>query len=87
MLSKNRTKLSLLMLLPSVTLAGGPLDSPAPPETFKMYSLDDICKRLATGAAGTQSAFTEPTSGPQVMGCSLNEMMDKAPAKDGIWTL
>jgi len=82
MLPKNRNKLSLLMLLPSATLAGGPIESPAPPEDFAMYSLDDICNRLATGAVGTKLAFTEPTSGPQIIGCSLNEMMDKAPAKD-----
>jgi formylglycine-generating enzyme required for sulfatase activity len=46
-----------------------------------MYSIWDICKRLETGAAGEKRTFQSPSSGPAPTGCSLNDIMDKAPAK------
>ncbi|OAD20747.1 protein containing DUF1566 [Candidatus Thiomargarita nelsonii] len=49
-----------------------------------MYSTGDICNRLDTGAAGSKKTFTDPTSGPGSTGCSLNDIMDKAPAKDNV---
>jgi len=44
-------------------LAGNP-DSPSAPGATNSYTLDDIYNRLDTGAAATQSTFTEPAAGP-----------------------
>jgi hypothetical protein len=49
-----------------------------------MYSIQSLCDRLQTGAAGSQNVFTEPTSGPGATGCTLNDVMTKAPAPDNI---
>jgi len=54
------------------------------PANTSSYSLQDICNRLETGAAGTQRNFTEPSSGPaDSADCTLNEVMEKAPAVTG----
>ena len=84
MLHKNRKLFSALILLPSATLAASPPDSPTPVDNSSraMYSIDDVCKRLETGAEGVKRAVTEPTCGPKMMTCSVNEMMEKAPSKD-----
>lgn len=79
-----KTHLSnLLILLPTITFAGT-LDSPAPPgePASAMYPMSDICQRLETGAPGTKQAFIEVTSAPSPSNCTLNDVMDKAPAKD-----
>ncbi len=62
MLLKTRKQLATLLILPATVFAG-PLDSPAPPTDpgSAMYSLDDICNRLTTGAAPTP--FNLPPSG------------------------
>jgi hypothetical protein len=61
----------------------GGLDSPGPPESTYSYTLEDIYDRLDAGAAGSQTAFTEPTSGPTAgTGHTLNEIMALAPAED-----
>ncbi len=72
----------LTTLIPSMSLAA-PLEPPAPPDNIgsAMYSIWDICKRLETGAAGEKRTFQSPRSGPAPTGCSLNDIMDKAPAK------
>jgi hypothetical protein len=61
----------------------GSLEPPGPPESTFSYSLEDIYNRLDTGAAGTQSTFTEPATGP-VAGTmhTLNEIIAIAPAID-----
>ena len=65
--------------------AGGTLDSPGPPGSTLSYTLPDVYNRLNAGMAGTQSTFTEPTSGPTVgTGHTLNEIMALAPAGDNI---
>jgi len=53
------------VLLSSVVfvLAGTP-DSPGAPGATNSYTLDDIYNRLDTGAAATQSTFTEPGAAP-----------------------
>jgi hypothetical protein len=57
--------------------APGTLDSPGPPESTLSYTLEDIYNRLDTGAAGTQSTFTEPSSGPTSgTGHTLDEIYD-----------
>jgi len=63
----------------------GTLDSPGGPDSdaAKMYTLEDIYNRLDSGAAGAQSTFTEPAAGPGTGTMhTLNEIMDKSPAKD-----
>ncbi|NIO71941.1 MAG: hypothetical protein GTN71_23690, partial [Anaerolineae bacterium] len=63
--------------------APGTLDSPGPPESTLSYTLEDIYNRLDTGAAGTQSTFTEPATGPTAgTGHTLDEIMVIAPAVD-----
>ncbi|RKZ92748.1 MAG: hypothetical protein DRR19_03280 [Candidatus Parabeggiatoa sp. nov. 1] len=80
---KNLTTFNLLTLLPAITLAGS-LDSPAPPgdPASGMYPLSDICNRLDTGAPGAKKSFIEVTSGPRPSGCTLNNVMEKAPTKN-----
>jgi len=57
--------------------APGTLDSPGPPESTLSYTLEDIYNRLDTGAAGTQSTFTEPSLGPTSgTGHTLDEIYD-----------
>ena len=71
-----------LSVTPSLA-ASGTLDSPAPPGSTFSYTLEDIYNRLNDGTAGTQSAFTEPTSGPTTgTGYDLTEIMAIAPAAD-----
>ncbi|MEK8021738.1 MAG: hypothetical protein VSS75_033095, partial [Candidatus Parabeggiatoa sp.] len=83
MLLKTPKQLATLLILPATVFAG-PLDSPAPPTDpgSAMYSLDDICNRLTTGAAATPTPFNLPPSGPTDIGCSLNDIMNRAPVKD-----
>lgn len=80
---KNLTIIKLLIFFPALTLAGS-LDSPAPPgdPASGMYPLSDICNRLDTGAPGAKKSFIEVTSGPRPSGCTLNNVMEKAPAKN-----
>ena len=56
--------------------AGNP-DSPGAPGATNSYTLDDIYNRLDTGAAGTQSTFTEPGVAPGTGTMhTLNEIYD-----------
>ncbi|MDZ7744281.1 MAG: DUF1566 domain-containing protein [Candidatus Saccharibacteria bacterium] len=63
------------------------LNPPAPPTdpSSQSYTLDDLCNRLQTGAAGTMVAtFTEPTTGPgdTTPMCSLDELFGLLPEAD-----
>jgi len=63
----------------------GVLDPPTSPGATSSYALEDIYNRLASGAAGGQSTFTEPTTGPGTGTMhTLNEIMGVAPAKDDV---
>jgi hypothetical protein len=75
----------LTTLIPSISLASS-LEPPAPPDNIgsAMYSIWDICKRLETGAAGEKRTFQPAPSGPVATNCSLNDIMDKAPAKSAV---
>jgi hypothetical protein len=83
-LKKYQHCLISLLMLTSWTAQAGPLTPPAPPTDMgsAMYTIGDICNRLDTGAAGSKKTFTAPTSGPGSTGCTLNDVMNKAPAKD-----
>jgi len=64
----------------------GNLDSPVPPSDAgsAMYTLEDVYNRLDTGAAGAKrtGGFAEPGAGPGSTGHTLDQVMDKTPAKD-----
>ncbi len=70
------------LLLAWLVLAGNP-DSPGAPNATSSYTLQDLYNRLTAGTAGSQSAFTEPSSAPGVGTMrTLNEIMAVAPALD-----
>ncbi|NJO18324.1 MAG: DUF1566 domain-containing protein [Thioploca sp.] len=73
-----------LISLPLLTLAGN-LEPPGPPGSMNsaMYSVNDICERLKTGAEPELKPFRGPTSGPGASsGCNLNEVMAAAPKRE-----
>lgn len=80
----NQSLVFLMTSSLSLSLLAGSLDSPGEPgnASSAMYTLQAICDRLDTGADGSQSTFTEPTTVASSTGCTLNQVMDKAPAKD-----
>jgi hypothetical protein len=66
-----------------VVFAGNPDGPPGPPESTYSYTLEDIYRRLDSGAAGTPITFTEPISGPGTGTMhTLDEVMGVAPAMD-----
>jgi hypothetical protein len=66
-----------------VVFVGNPDGPPGPPESTYSYTLEDIYRRLDTGAAGTPITFTEPISGPGTGTMhTLDDIMDVAPAVD-----
>lgn len=75
----------LLLMLNAAALAGS-LDAPAAPTAAgsAMYTLQDLCNRLNTGAAGTlrTGPFAEPSVGPAATMCTLNEIMAAMPTVD-----
>ncbi len=75
-----------LTVVVSPSLLAGSIDSPAVPNNAgsAMYTIEDIYNRLNDGTEATKrtDAFREPSSGPGNTGKTLNEVMDKAPAKD-----
>ncbi len=75
----------LTTLIPTISLAA-PLEPPVPPDNIgsAMYSIWDICKRLDSGAAGEKKTFQVAPNAPAPTGCSLNDIMDKAPAKSAV---
>ncbi len=65
-----------------VALAGDP-DSSGDPASTNAYTLEDLYQRLNSGAAGSQSPFTEPSSGPGTGTMhTLDQIMAVAPAAD-----
>lgn len=59
----------------------GVIDPANDPGTTSSYSLEDIYSRLVDGTAGSQTTFTEPSSGPGTSSMhDINEIMGKAPA-------
>ncbi len=73
--------LGVLIGTTAMVLAGG-LDSSSPPASTSSYNLEDIYNRLDNGAAGAESTFQEPLSGPGPTGHTLNEIMEIVPAVD-----
>ena len=68
----------------SVTTTGvvlaGSLNASSTPASTSSYTLSDIYNRLSAGTAGSQSTFTEPSSGPGTTMHTLNAIMAAAPA-------
>lgn len=81
----------LLILVYGCSLVGpvvaGNLDAPAAPTDAgsAMYTLQSLCDRLSSGAAGTKrgAAFAEPTAEPSGTMCTLNAIMAAMPMLDG----
>jgi hypothetical protein len=74
------TVVAMAVLMVAAVSAGNPDNPPGPPETTNSYTLEDIYDRLATGAAGAQITFTEPSEGPPTGTMhTLNEIMSVAP--------
>ncbi len=66
----------------AIVLAGN-LDPANPPASTSSYTLEDIYNRLNAGTAGSESTFTEPSSGPGTGTMhTLNDLMGAAPAVD-----
>jgi hypothetical protein len=62
---------------------GGDPDSSAPPDSTFSLSLEDLYLRLTTGATGTATAFTEPTTAPGTGTMyTIDEIMAAAPEPD-----
>jgi len=53
----------VLFSVTAIVLAGN-LDPANPPASTSSYTLEDIYNRLNAGTAGSESTFTEPSSGP-----------------------
>jgi hypothetical protein len=70
----------------SITAIAGDLESPSGPEAAAsaMYTIEDLYKRLDTGAEGTKrkGPFTEPAAGPGSTGYTMDDIMGVAPAMD-----
>ena len=86
---RNRYVLLVVLLLSlgfgagRLSVATEMLDSPSPPGSTFSHTLENVYNRLHDGAAGTQSAFAEPASGPTAgTGHTLDEIMAIAPAVD-----
>ncbi|EDN66351.1 hypothetical protein BGP_2634 [Beggiatoa sp. PS] len=66
-------------------LLAGDLNSPAAPgdANSAMYTIENICNRLDNGTAGAKrtGTFTEPAAAPSSTGCTLDDVMTKAPPK------
>ena len=63
--------------------AGDPAGPGTAPDSTNWYTIDAIYERLNAGTDGSQSAFSDPTSAPGTATMkTLNDVMDKAPAKD-----
>ena len=72
-----------VLLASVVVVLAGNLNSSAVPGATSSYMLEDIYNRLNAGTAGSESTFTEPSSGPTAgTGHTLDEVMAKAPAVD-----
>ena len=73
-----------LSLLVTFSVLAGNIDSSAAPGSTSSYTLADLYNRLNAGTAGSQSTFTEPTSGPGGTMNDLNTIMAAAPALDAV---
>ena len=78
------TGVALFILLSSAGVVfAGSFDAPGAPDAVSSYTIENICNRLSSGAAGTPVVFTEPTSGPTAGTMhTLNEIMGMAPVAD-----
>jgi len=72
----------VLFSVTAIVLAGN-LDPANPPASTSSYTLEDIYNRLNAGQAGSESTFTEPSTGPGTGTMhTLNDIMDAAPDVD-----
>lgn len=89
MFSKTAFLCSTLVLLPPVPVFAdaddsgfGDLPTTSPGETI-IYTINDICKRLETGAAGGNYTIGGPISGPgNTATCTIDRIMELLPKVD-----
>ncbi|QTA81996.1 Uncharacterized protein dnl_43570 [Desulfonema limicola] len=74
--------LAILMSMIPINAFAGDLEPVAGPAETNSYSMEDIYNRLDTGADGEQKIFTGPTAGPGPTGHTIDQLMEKMPAKD-----
>jgi hypothetical protein len=78
-------QLIISLMLLSMSLLAGPVEPPAPFGEMgsAMYSINDICERLKSGAEPQLTPLGGPASGPGASNrCTLNDVMAVAPKKD-----
>ncbi len=78
------SKIMILSILSPLALAGN-LEPPGSPGEMSsaMYSINDICERLKSGAEPELTPLSGPTSGPEASSrCTLNDVMAVAPKPD-----
>ena len=80
----NQLAIVPVLLSTPLPLLAGNIDSSTAPENTSTYSIGDVCNRLDSGVAGTPTTFTEPTAGPGSTGCTVDEVMAKAPVGDNV---
>ncbi|MCP4699676.1 MAG: DUF1566 domain-containing protein, partial [Gammaproteobacteria bacterium] len=84
----HRNFIIISLLATPVQVFAGNMTPPAGPASpaSAMYTLQDICNRLDSGAAGVKraGAFMEPGAAPAATGCSYDDVMTKAPAADNL---
>ncbi len=71
----------LFCSVPTGAFAGS-LDSSAAPGATDSFTLEDLYNRLDAGTDGAKGKFAEPAAVPGATGHTLNQIMEKAPAKD-----
>jgi len=72
----------ILFFLVSTLSFAGDMTPANPPASTDSYTLEDIWNRLNDGTDGAMKQFTEPVTAPSSTGKDLNDVMDKAPARD-----
>jgi len=78
----NQLAIVPVLLSTSLPLLAGNIDSSTAPGSTSSYTMGDVCNRFDSGVAGTPSTFTESITAPSSTGCTVTEMMSKAPAAD-----
>jgi hypothetical protein len=67
----------------SMSAHAGDINPPNAPDANSMFTIENVYQRLIDGAPGSQhSGFANPISGPGSTMHSINQIMEKLPAKD-----
>lgn len=76
-------KIKIFLILIGLTLSSSIYAQSNDPDNTSSYTLEDLYNRLNSGTAGSQSTFTEPSSGSGTSTMyTLNDIMTIAPTAD-----